>query len=111
MHATVTQSQRSGSFDASALALRTASANSAMARGSRSWIEDYQEPGGKMGHENCTTPERSSLAAGFTASSLDAIQVKARSLASNVVARWNVWLRHWEVDQGSQSRLSAWTNP
>lgn len=39
--------------------------------------------------------------------SLDAFQFTARSLASNVASRRNMWLRNWEVDQGAQAKHVA----
>lgn len=96
------------SFDASALALRVASANLLMARATMSWIEDYQNSAGKLPKDLRNLFKKLSLAAGFAAdSSLDALQFSAKAMASNVVAQWNVWLQYWDVDQGSQSRLLA----
>lgn len=96
------------SFDASALALRAALANSLMSRAMLSWMEEHQESAGKLPRDLRALLKNLSLAVGFAAdSSLHALQFSAKALASNMVTRRNVWLRHWDVDQGSQSRLLA----
>lgn len=95
-------------FDASALALRSASATSVMARASLAWVEDFQKAAGKLPKETRNLLKKLSLATSFMADSTqDSLQFAAKAMASNVVARRSVWLRHWEVDQGSQSRLAA----
>lgn len=89
-------------FETSALALQASVANSVMARAMLSWIEDLEKSGEKLSRAGRNSLKKISLAAAFTAnSSLDALQFTAKSLASNVVARRSVWLRHWEVDQDS----------
>lgn len=81
------------SFDSSALALRAVSANSVMARAFMSWIEAYQKTSGKMLCDLHNLLKKDSLAIGLTAdSSLDTLQFTTKSMASNVVARRNVWL-------------------
>ncbi|KAJ6653623.1 hypothetical protein lerEdw1_009057 [Lerista edwardsae] len=35
----------------------------------------------------------------------DAVQLSARSMAASVTVRQNTWLRHWDVDAASQSRV------
>lgn len=95
-------------FETSSLALRATTANSVIARAMMAWIEELENSREKMSRTMRNSLRKISMAAAFTAdSSLDTMQFIAKSLASNVAARRSVWLRRWEVDQGSQSRLAA----
>lgn len=93
-------------FDVSALVLKASVANSVMARGILAWVEDLVKADcksdRKLSSATCNTLKKIFLAAAFTA---DSVQYSAKALAVNVVARRNIWLCQWEVDQGSQSQL------
>lgn len=93
-------------FEASSTCLTACSLSSLLARGILAWTQDLQNSGTHFPSSIRNTLRKIALTASLSADiSLDAFQLSARALASNVVSRRNLWLRNWEVDQGTQAKL------
>lgn len=91
------------SFEATALALKAASATSVMARVAFVWAKEVSSSS-KLSKKFRSQLKKIYLAAAFASdSSYDALQLSARALASNTVATCNLWLRQW--DSASLSRV------
>ncbi|KAJ6653732.1 hypothetical protein lerEdw1_008758, partial [Lerista edwardsae] len=92
-------------FDAAAGSLRASVAGSMFSRAVFLWIRellaDFDVPA-EVRKDLKKIEAASAFAAEATA---DAVQLSARSMAASVTVRRNTWLRHWDVDAASQSRV------
>ncbi|KAJ6663967.1 hypothetical protein lerEdw1_008921 [Lerista edwardsae] len=92
-------------FDAAAGSLRASVAGSMFSRAVFLWIRellaDFDVPA-EVRKDLKKIEAASAFAADATA---DAVQLSARSMAASVTVRRNTWLRHWDVDAASQSRV------
>lgn len=82
-------------FEASALALRATSANSIMARVAFVWANDLAKIP-KIPKKARSINKKISLVSAY-----DSLQLSARAMAVNVVARRSLWLRQWDGDAAS----------
>lgn len=93
-------------FEASSQTFRASAANSIMARAAYLWAEELASSDPSLSRTAKSTLKKIALASAFAAdASFDSVQLSARAMAASVTARRNIWLRHWDVDAGSQSRL------
>lgn len=92
-------------FEVSSMALKAASANSIMARATYVWANEVAASS-KLPKRFRSQLKKISLASAFVSnSSYDTLQFSARALATNAVARQHLWLRQWEGDSASLSRV------
>lgn len=93
------------SFEASAMALKAASANSIMARAAYVWANKVAASS-KLPKRFRSQLKKISLAAAFASDSLyDALQLSARALATNAVARRHLWTWRWEGNSASLTQV------
>lgn len=95
-------------FESTSNAPRTSAATLVFARAIILWAEELPKQDFKLSKHTKDTLKKMALSAAYAAdASLESMQFCSRAIVSNVVARRNVWLRHWEVDTGSQASLAA----
>lgn len=100
----VEQALWGGKIEASSASLRIPTASSLFARAIYSWASDRSAADSNILKDNL---EKIALATAFSADALlDAVQLLARAMASNVTARRNTWLWSREVDPLSQARVA-----
>lgn len=79
--------------------------NSVFSRPAHVWAEELASDSSLPGRVRSSLKKMALATAASADCAYDSLELAGRSMATGVVARRNVWLRHWQGDAGSAARL------
>lgn len=94
------------SFESASQIFRASVTSSIFSRATYAWAEELATSDNSLSRRTRRTLKKMVLSAAAAADcAYDSIQLAARSMATNVLARRHIWLRHWKGDLASYSRI------
>lgn len=93
-------------FDSASQAFRVSVASSIFSRATYAWAEELTNSEPSLSKcAKCTLKKMALASAAAADCAYDNMQLVARNMGTGVMARRHIWLRHWQGDAASSSRI------